>query len=508
MHAFYLLLTGLVTAAAASEISCAEKAPKVCQGLRRDFGNSTLFPKDEPYTEEVQVPWSARSWLRPACIFAPLNAQQLASGLERIVDHQVEFAIRGGGHMPISNASSIGATGILISSKNMGTLHLSNDRDTLTIGPGLRWSDVYTALDGTGVTVLGGRGSPIGVSGLLLGGGVPIFSYEYGLASTNGNIKAYECVLADGSIAQVTSTNEHADLFWALQGGGNSFCLVTRFDLQTRRAPTVMIASPSYGGEEVKQQFIDSVYNFAVKGHHDPKAAVLPVITYVSGTDGPTYTSTLFYNGNTTQPAVLGDFLGSVLTRDNSSRSLAPFPMGQYHQAVAPSFQKGGRSYGSRQRFHMLPIYANKKAMLIAHDMFFEVAKATFKETRGGIIGFAFNPITSAFLAATNARPGALQGIDESPACWIEQTYSWADEADDKIFDTFISELNTRVRERLESMGALYPFYYLNEADVGQPVFESYPEGNLDRLKEIRNKYDPARVFTDLMPGGFKVAAA
>lgn len=94
--------------------------------------------------------------------------------------------------MPISNASSIDATGILISSRNMRTLQLSDDRDTLTIGPGLRWSDVYTALDGTEVTVLGGRGSPIGVSGLLLGGGISFFSYEYGLASTNGNIKAYE----------------------------------------------------------------------------------------------------------------------------------------------------------------------------------------------------------------------------------------------------------------------------------------------------------------------------
>ncbi|KXH59125.1 FAD binding domain-containing protein [Colletotrichum salicis] len=384
MHALYLLLTSFVTAAAASEVSCAEKAPKVCQGLRRDFGNSKLLPEDEAYTEEVQE-----------------------SGLKRIVDHKVEFAMRGGGHMPISNASSIGATGILVSSKNTRTLQLSDDRDTLTIGPGLRWSDVYTALDGTGVTVLGGRGSPTGVSGLLLGGGVSIFSYEYGLASTNGNIKAYEvcetprtpnsdlkqlteknqCVLADGSIAQVTSTNEHADLFWALQVGGNSFCLVTRFHLQTRRTPSVMIASPS-------------------------------------------------------------------------------------------------------------PLFCPSSPT------------SAFKETRGGIIGFAFNPIISAFLAATNARPGALQGIDESPACWIEQTYSWADEADDEIFNTFISEFNARVRERLEPMGALYPFYYLNEANVGQPVFKSYPEGNLDRLKEIRNKYDPARVLTDLTPGGFKVATA
>ncbi|KAH0421950.1 FAD binding domain-containing protein [Colletotrichum camelliae] len=495
-------------AAAASKDPQTEKVGKVCQSLKSAFANSTILAGDEGYTAETQVPWSARSWLGPACIFAPADANQLSSGLRCIVEQEVQFAMRGGGHMPISNASSIDAEGILISSLNMKTLTISEDKDTVAVGPGLRWSDVYSALDGTGVTVLGGRGSPIGVPGLLLGGGISFFSYEYGLASTNGNVKAYECVLADGAVVEATSTNEYADLFWALQGGGNSFCLVTRFDLQTHHSPSVMIAEPVYGGEEVKHQLIDSVYNFAVNGHEDPKAAVLPVITFVSGANEPTYSATLFYNGNSTSPAVMGDFLGNILTPDNSSKSLSQFPMGEYHQAMLPSFQKGGRSYGSRQRFHMLPIYANKEAVLIAHDMYFELAKSTFNKTEGAIIGFAFNPITSAFLAATNAQPGSIQGIDESPSFWIEQIYSWTNEADDEVFDTFISEFNTKVRERLEPMGVLYPYYYLNEADIGQPVFESYPDGNLDRLKEIRAKYDPDRVFTDLMPGGFKVAAA
>ncbi|KAF4900276.1 Bifunctional solanapyrone synthase [Colletotrichum viniferum] len=433
-------------AAAASEGPQAEKAGRVCQTLKSAFVNSTILADDEGYAEETQVPWSARSWLGPACIFAPTEANQLSSGLRCIIEQEVRFDMRGGGHMPISNVSSIDDNGILISSVNMRTHHF--------------------------------RGQ------------------EYG------------CVLTDGAVVEATPTNEYADLFWALQGGGNSFCLVTRFDLQTHHSPSVMLASPSYGGEEVKQQFIEGVYNFAANGHGDPKAAVLPVITYVSGTDGPTYSATLFYNGKSTSPTILRDFFGEILTPDNSSKSLSSFPMGKYNQAVLPAFQKGGRSYGSRQRFHLLPIYANKEAMLIAHDMYFELAKSTFSNTEGGIIGFAFNPITSALLAATNAQPGAIQGIDESPSFWIEQTYSWTNEADDKVVDNFISEFNTKVRERLEPMGVLYPFYYLNEADIGQPVFESYPDGNLDRLKEIRAKYDPGRVFTDLMPGGFKVSAA
>lgn len=41
---------------------------------------------------------------------------------------------------------------------------------TVRIGPGQRWEDVMGALDGTGVTVVGGRIGEVGVGGLLLGG--------------------------------------------------------------------------------------------------------------------------------------------------------------------------------------------------------------------------------------------------------------------------------------------------------------------------------------------------
>jgi FAD/FMN-containing dehydrogenase len=42
---------------------------------------------------------------------------------------------------------------------------------TVEVGAGLTWDQVYNALDGTGVIVLGGRLSGVGVAGLTLGGG-------------------------------------------------------------------------------------------------------------------------------------------------------------------------------------------------------------------------------------------------------------------------------------------------------------------------------------------------
>ena len=74
--------------------------------------------------------------------------------------------------MPIDDAANINSTGVLISSTNLKTLKLSEDKETISIGPGPRWGDVYSYLDGTNLTVVGGRYAPVGVPGLLLGGGM------------------------------------------------------------------------------------------------------------------------------------------------------------------------------------------------------------------------------------------------------------------------------------------------------------------------------------------------
>lgn len=46
----------------------------------------------------------------------------------------------------------------------------------MSLGPGLRWGDVYNALDSYGVSLIGGRIPQVGVGGLILGGLSPLFN--------------------------------------------------------------------------------------------------------------------------------------------------------------------------------------------------------------------------------------------------------------------------------------------------------------------------------------------
>lgn len=96
--------------------------------------------------------------------------------------------------MPIPDAANINSTGVLISSSQLTTLKLSEDLQTLSVAPGHPWGDVYEFLDTTktGKMVVGGRYTPVGIPGYLLGGGMSFYSFEYGFSSTNGNVRAYE----------------------------------------------------------------------------------------------------------------------------------------------------------------------------------------------------------------------------------------------------------------------------------------------------------------------------
>lgn len=77
------------------------------------------------------------------------------------------FAVKGGGHATNPGFSS--TPGVQISMNRFKQVVLSGDKNTVAIGAGCKWDDVYHGLNGTGRVVLGGRVPDIGVAGLILG---------------------------------------------------------------------------------------------------------------------------------------------------------------------------------------------------------------------------------------------------------------------------------------------------------------------------------------------------
>ncbi len=100
---------------------------------------------------------------------------------------------------------------------------------TVAIGTGLVWDDVYAALDPLGVNVVGGRLAGVGVAGFALGGGQSIrpkyghqliraigyswLTNQHGL--TIDTIVEIELVTPNGSVSRITQQSDPG-LFFAL----------------------------------------------------------------------------------------------------------------------------------------------------------------------------------------------------------------------------------------------------------------------------------------------------
>lgn len=62
-----------------------------------------------------------------------------------------------------------------------------------------------------------------------------------------------------------------------------------------------------------------------------------------------------------------------------------------------------------------------------------------------------------------------------------------------------------RLHEMNKKKGLATDFIYMGDAGEHQSVFEHYGQNNIDKMKDIRDAYDPNLVFTRLNSGGFKL---
>ncbi|KAF7511996.1 hypothetical protein GJ744_002709 [Endocarpon pusillum] len=168
-----------------------------CKSLLELLPNNVFLPTSPQYASQQQY-WSLQQGeVSPACRVAPSSASDVSQIVKKLRGEECPFTVKGGGHTPFAGGSNIQA-GITIDFEKMASVSLSTDFKSALIGPGTRWLNAYQYLDPLNLTVLGGRVSDVGVSGLTLGGGISFFSARYGFVCDN--VDEFEIVLASGEI--------------------------------------------------------------------------------------------------------------------------------------------------------------------------------------------------------------------------------------------------------------------------------------------------------------------
>ena len=119
--------------------------------------------------------------------------------------------------------------GLVIDLSPMKRVEVDPVKRVVWVQAGLTLGELIRETQAFGLALPVGTASDTGLSGLTLGGGMGWLMGKYGL--TIDNLLAVEIVTADRCVLR-SSADEHADLFWAVRGGGGNFGVVTDFEFQ------------------------------------------------------------------------------------------------------------------------------------------------------------------------------------------------------------------------------------------------------------------------------------
>jgi FAD/FMN-containing dehydrogenase len=213
-----------------------QTAPTAFDDLRGEL----LLPSSAGYDAARRL-WNGAVDRRPACIVRCAGAADVVAAVRFAREHDLEIAVRGGGHNVAGTA--VCDDGLVIDLSAMRAVWVDAGGRTAWVQGGALWGDVDHETQAHGLATTGGIIGHTGVAGLTLGGGVGFLMRKYGLAVDN--LLAAEVVTADGRIV-VASADEHPDLFWALRGGGGNFGVVTAFRFALHPVGPTVMAGPVF----------------------------------------------------------------------------------------------------------------------------------------------------------------------------------------------------------------------------------------------------------------------
>lgn len=419
----------------------------------------------------------------------PASAAEVSKAIVFANEHSLPFTVCGGGHST-SGQSSKGGEGVVIDLSLIRDVSVDAAKQTITFGGGCLWSEVDEAAAEHGLATPGGTVNHTGVGGLVLGGGFGFLSPRHGL--TIDVLLEVEVVLADGSVV-TASEAENADLFWALRGAGTSFGAVTRFT--SRAFPQgdvwagVLIFSPDQLAEVVEGCN-------AVLAAQDGGQAVLLALTYSPPPDrARVIVAQVFHNGTAEEGQKAYAPLLKVGPRLNAVQTV-PYK-------VVNSLANAGVPHGGRYQFGAANVTypVDAKVVQAAATKWWEGIERLSsdpgrEDLRGSLIGYELFPTDK----VREVAPGATAFANRGQYFNVAVLMSWKDAANDAEVRAFKQEVAAMIRDRgfkgdeVGGKGVGHYNNYLDSSISAEGAFGA----NAKKLKELKQKFDPANRFDKL----------
>src|SRR3954447_18781965 len=194
--------------------------------LRDAMSGRVSAPGDIDW-EEARQAWNLMADQRPAAVAIPHSADDVLAVIDFARARGLRVTAQGTGHN--ARAYDTLENTILVKTQEMRGVEIDEDARVARVAAGALWIEVSEPASALGLAPLAGSSPDVGVVGYTLGGGASWLSRRYGLSANS--VVAIELVTADGELVRADAEH-HADLFWALRGGGGNYGVVTHMELR------------------------------------------------------------------------------------------------------------------------------------------------------------------------------------------------------------------------------------------------------------------------------------
>jgi FAD/FMN-containing dehydrogenase len=435
----------------------------VVEDLRSALRGEVLLPRDARYDDARQI-FNAMIDHRPALIARCAGAADVVACVDFARAQGLEVSIRGGGHNVSGKAVCDG--GLMIDLASLKSVRVDPRQRTVQAEPGLTLAELDRDCQRFGLATPTGIVSATGIAGLTLGGGIGWLGGKHGLACDN--LRSVDIVTADGRL-RTASPTEHADLFWAVRGGGANLGVVTSFEYRLHEVGPVLGGAVVWPLDQAKH--VLRFYGELAQSFPDELSANAG---FASAEDGT---------------AVLGIAVAWTGPLEAGERVLKPLRSfgSPLLDAIAPmsfvDLQRGGDAAFPRGRRHYWKAGFLRRLGPEAIDVLIE-----FASTRP-------TPHTQIGLQQVHGAAARVSPVETAFAHRHDQwdcliLTQWERPADDERSIRWTRELYTRMTPYLERA------VYVNDlgSDEGDRVRAAYG-ANYERLAAIKAKYDPANFF-------------
>ena len=209
--------------------------PGIDPSQLRDRMEGRVSAPGDPDWDEARQAWNLAVDQRPAAVAIPETTDDVVAVVEFARERGLLVTAQGTGHN--AGAYDTLANTILVKTHELRGVEIDVDERIARCAAGTLWIEVTQPASDARPRPARRLLPDVGVVGYVLGGGLSWLARKHGLAANN--VRRHRARDRRRRDSSAPTHDDHADLFWALRGGGGNYGIVTAVEIELYEYATV-----------------------------------------------------------------------------------------------------------------------------------------------------------------------------------------------------------------------------------------------------------------------------